>query len=104
MKTNTKNQMMFTAVVFALSVLAGYANGYAEEAVSGITTPVESTASQSAGHKNRFLEFLSKHPEVKEKMDANQDGKIDKVERKQAREEFKEKRKEKMEQFREERK
>ena len=85
--------------VAGLAITALILNGapvlYAEETTGAITP----SQKMHEVRKERFERFLENHPKIKEKLDVNQDGTVDREEFKQGKQQRKEKRQEKRENF-----
>lgn len=91
-KTSRKQKRLKTltgiAAVLAM-VLCGAGQGRAEEAATTLGTAVNQVAQSETSHpdikKEHFQKFLEKHPKLKERLDADGNGQIDRKELKQAR-------------------
>ena len=109
MKTKTKVTLKAAKVAGLTVLLASFSTCPLRAEETAITTPAEttlsqtaSTASQSAGNitrrewrKQRAEKFLEGHPEIKQRLDANGDGTVDKEEFKKGRQEKREEKREK---------
>lgn len=91
-KTSRKQKRLktLTGIAAALAmILCGTEQSRAEEAAATLGTAVNQVAQAETSHpdlkKEHFQKFLEKHPKLKERLDADGNGQIDREELKQAR-------------------